>query len=78
MLQIRDLRVDALARQLAKRRKSSMTEAVRVALENELARMEAPLPLRERLSPLIDRLASRPRTGAKADKGFFDELGGEA
>jgi hypothetical protein len=34
-------------------------------------------PLIERLRPVIDRIAARSPTGLDADKGFYDELGGE-
>ncbi|HXZ15669.1 MAG TPA: type II toxin-antitoxin system VapB family antitoxin, partial [Roseiarcus sp.] len=62
-LQIRNQRVADLAAKLATIRKSSKTDAVREALENELARIESAKPLAERLKALQDRVASRPATG---------------
>ncbi len=77
ILQIRNARVAALAAKLAAVRKSSKTDAVRYALENELARIESAKPLTERLRPLQDRIASRPATGLEADKAFYDDLSGD-
>ena len=54
------------------------TDAVKLALENELRRLDEALPLRERLRPLQDRILARPVTGLEADKAFYDELSGEA
>jgi len=47
---------------------------VKVALENELRRIEKAEPLRERLRHLEDRVLSRPATGPEADKDFYDDL----
>ncbi|MDB4273618.1 type II toxin-antitoxin system VapB family antitoxin [bacterium] len=47
-LQIRDARARALARELAEKRKTSMTEAVIMALESELRREAEKKPLAER------------------------------
>ena len=77
ILQIRNERVAALAAKLAAIRKSSKTDAVRQALENELARIESAKPLTERLRPLQDRIARRPATGLEADKAFYDDLSGD-
>lgn len=76
-LNIRNKEVDLLAERLAKKQHVTKTEAVRAALENELRRIEAPVPLRERLRELQQRVAARPGTGLKADKAFYDELSGE-
>jgi antitoxin VapB len=54
------------------------TDAVRIALENELCRLDEALPLRDRLRPLQERALSRPATGLDADKVFYDELSGDA
>jgi antitoxin VapB len=77
MLQIRNERVVQLAGRWAGIRHSTKTEAVRQALENELARIEGEKTLAERLRPIQDRIASRPATGLEDDKAFFDELSGE-
>jgi antitoxin VapB len=77
-LNIRSEAVNQLAETLATRKRVNKTEAVRMALENELRRLDEALPLRERLRPLQDRVLSRPATGFQADKAFYDELSGEA
>ena len=76
-LNIRSEVVNRLAETLAARKHVSKTDAVRLALENELRRIDEVLPLRERLRPLQDRILSRPSTGRKADKAFYDELSGD-
>ena len=53
------------------------TDAVKLALENELRRIEEEKPLMERLKPILDRVAARPATGLEADKAFYDELSGD-
>lgn len=76
-LNIRNEAVNQLARKLAARKHLNKTEAVKLALENELRRMDDALPLRERLRPLQDRVLARPATGLEADKDFYDELSGD-
>ena len=75
-LNIRDEVVNQLAKKLAARTRTTKTDAVRTALENELRRLDGTVPLRERLRPLQDRVLSRPATGLEADKAFYDEVGG--
>lgn len=74
---IRDERVNRLAESLARRLRLTKTEAIRVALENELRRLDRSTPLRERVRPLQERIRKRPATGLRADKDFFDDLSGE-
>ncbi len=76
-LSIRSEEVNRLAQELADRKKVSKTEAVKIALKNEIGRVEQQVPLWDRLKPLRDRIASYPATGNKADKAFFDELSGD-
>jgi antitoxin VapB len=76
-LSIRDELTDKLVRKLAKRKGLGLTEAVRLAVENELRREDEAVPLRERLRPLQHRIAARPATGLEADKAFYDELSGD-
>jgi antitoxin VapB len=75
-LNIRSEEVNQLAEKLAARKHMNKTEAVKSALENELRRLDAALPLRERLRPLQDRVLARPATGQEADKAFYDDLSG--
>jgi antitoxin VapB len=73
-LNIRDETVNRLAERLAARQHLAKTGAVKQALQNELRRLDATLPLRERLRPLQERVLARPATGQQADKAFYDAL----
>ena len=77
-LNIRSETVNQLAEKLAARARMNKTDAVRMALENELHRLDAAVPLRERLRPLQERVLRRPATGLEADKAFYDELSDNA
>ena len=76
-LNIRSEAVNQLAEKLASRAGVSKTEAVRLALVNELGRRDKAVPLAERLRPLLDRIAAMPNTGLEADKAFYDSLNDE-
>ncbi|HMD63417.1 MAG TPA: type II toxin-antitoxin system VapB family antitoxin [Stellaceae bacterium] len=75
-LNIRSEVVNQLAERLAARRQMNKTDAVRIALENELRRLDEAVPLRDRVRPLQERVLRRPATGLEADKAFYDELSG--
>jgi antitoxin VapB len=77
-LNIRSEEVNRLAEMLAARTRTTKTDAVKLALENELHRIEQAIPLRERLRPIQDRILARPATGLEADKAFYDALSGDA
>lgn len=76
-LNIRSRHVNELADKLATQKHVTKTEAVRIALENELRRSVGDIPLWVRLKPLRDRVATARIAGPEADKAFFDELSGE-
>jgi len=76
-LNIRSDAVNHLAEALAARTGTNKTEAVARALRNELQRLDDAMPLRERIRPIQTRIMSRPATGLKADKAFFDDLSGD-
>lgn len=76
-LNIRDEEVNQLASELARRIGRTKTDAVKLALQNEIDRLDKSIPLWERLRPLHERMASYPSTCLEADKAFFDELNGE-
>ena len=76
-LNIRSDEVNRLADKLASVARVSKTEAVRIALVNELERRERPMTLAERIKPIQDRIASYPATCLMADKAFYDELNGD-
>jgi antitoxin VapB len=73
-LNIRSEEVNQLAERLAARTRLNKTDAVKLALENELHRLEEAIPLRERLRTIQQRVQRRPSTGLEADKAFYDEL----
>lgn len=54
-----------------------LTQAVKLAVGNELRREDEKLSLWERLKPIRDRIAESPLTGLEADKAFYDELSGD-
>jgi antitoxin VapB len=73
-LNIRNEAVNALAEALAARIGTTKTDAVALALRNELQRLDDAMTLRERLRPIQARVMARPQTGLRGDKPFFDEL----
>ncbi|WP_019173008.1 type II toxin-antitoxin system VapB family antitoxin [Pseudaminobacter salicylatoxidans] len=78
-LQIRDPRAHALARKLAEKRKVSMTEAVIEALEAELKRETARIPLAERLAILADGLKAKAGAdGRNMSKEEIDSMWGHS
>ena len=79
---VRDPETDTLVRELARRRGIGITEAIREAVQNALAEdasgtASEPAGLREKLRPLLERMAAFPRTGDVADKAFFDDMWGQ-
>ncbi len=78
-LQIRHPRAHDLARQLAERKKISMTDAVIGALEEELRRTEEKeqLPLEARVRAIVDELHALAKPGGRdMTKGEIDEMWG--
>ncbi|MGL4439057.1 MAG: type II toxin-antitoxin system VapB family antitoxin [Bosea sp. (in: a-proteobacteria)] len=77
---IRDPRTDKAVRELAALKGTSLTEAIRVAAENELDRARRAeserdkRPFTERIKDIQDRVAARGKSGLKADKAFYDSL----
>jgi antitoxin VapB len=58
-LQIRDPRAHALARQLAEKRRVSLTEAVIDALEAQLKAEQSRIPLSDRVKDIAGRLKAK-------------------
>jgi antitoxin VapB len=71
-LYIKDPATDKAARALARERNVTVTEAVREACEEALARAKKLRPLADRLAPLFATLDPLPRNGPALDKAFFD------
>lgn len=76
-LYIRDDATAELVAKLAKERAMTKQDAVRFAVQAELARGKEAVPLRERFASLRTTHPLPPATGEKADKAFFDELSGD-
>lgn len=76
-LQIRDKRAHELARRLAERDKTTMTEAVISALENELERKAEEPSFQERVAVIVDKLHRlSPGGGRQMTKDEIDEMWG--
>lgn len=79
---VRDVETDRLVRELAERRGIGLTEAVREAASEALAkeeryRADATRDFRDRLKEFFARVDALPRVGAVPDKSFYDDLWGE-
>lgn len=74
---IKDAEAGALAARLAARRGITKTAAVKLALEHELARDVARVPLRERMAAWRAAHPLGEPTGLEADKAFYDSLNDE-
>ncbi len=74
---IKDEHTAQLVNELAQRRGTTKQDAVKFAVQAELAREDKDLPLRERLALWRKRHPLPPATGKTADKAFFDDLSGE-
>lgn len=73
-LYIKDERTNAMVDELARLRGTSKTEAVRNAVEAELARNRRATTPRERLEDFYRRYPLPEPSGLTADKAFYDEL----
>lgn len=71
---IRDPKTDRLVRELARKKRVGLTEAVRDAVQHELKQIDKRLPLAERIKGIQDEFAALPKSGLKADKAFYDWL----
>jgi hypothetical protein len=77
-ISIRDPEVGQLARELARLRKTNMTEAIAHALRAELERERAKRPLAERLEELADETIAMGRPGGHVmTKDEIDDLWGQ-
>ena len=71
---IRNREIDRLARELARDAKLGLTEAVHVALTNELRRRQRAIPLWERTAALRKRVRARVKDKQPVTKAFRDDL----
>ncbi|MBV8800825.1 MAG: type II toxin-antitoxin system VapB family antitoxin [Alphaproteobacteria bacterium] len=74
---IRDRETDALVRELARREKLGLKDAVKGAVKEKLKALHAKPSLHDRLSEIADEIGRRPKTRRRADKKFFDALSGQ-
>jgi antitoxin VapB len=76
-VQIHDEETVQLVQALAEKRGVGVTEAVKLAVENELRREAAHTAVKERIASIRKSVLTHKPTGEKADKAFFDSLSGE-
>lgn len=77
-ISIRDPEVGELARELARLRKTNMTEAIAHALRSELKRERDKRPLEQRLEDLANETVAMARPGGRVmTKDEIDELWGQ-
>jgi antitoxin VapB len=76
-LYIKDDATAELVTRLAKLRGLTKQAAVRLAVQAELDRAQAAIPLRARVQALRMTHPLPPATGQAADKAFFDDLSGD-
>lgn len=75
-LYIKDDTTARLVAEFARLRGVSKQDAVKLAVQAELDRVAAVVPLRERFAALRRAHPLPPATGNAADKAFFDDLSG--
>jgi antitoxin VapB len=76
-LSIKNDAVETLARDLARRHGTGVTEIIHRALKEKAEREAGGPALWEKLAPIRERLRQAGKTGLEADKAFYDELNGE-
>lgn len=75
-LSIKNDAVEALARDLARRHGTGVTEIIHRALTEKAEREAAEPSLWEKLRPLHEKLRAMPDSGLPTDRAFYDELSG--
>ena len=70
---VKDPATDKAVRKLAKLKGTTLTKAIRSAVEAELEREKSDVN-EKAIDAIIAKVASWPDTGLKADKAFFDSL----
>ncbi|MDR6874822.1 antitoxin VapB [Bosea sp. BE125] len=77
-LSIKNEAVETLARDLARRHGTGVTEIIRLALVEKAERDLPEKTLWEKLAPIHEELRKAGKTGLVADRAFYDELNGES
>jgi antitoxin VapB len=75
-LHIRDTETDRLVRELARLKRVNLTQAVKLAVKEQLRRENAAMPLYQRLRAIARPVADHEDTGVVIYKAFFDDLSG--
>jgi hypothetical protein len=76
-LHIKDRKTEESVRELARLRKSGLTETIREVFEAALQQERRRHSLADRLADIHAKIRSWPDTGKKLDKKFYDDLWGE-
>ena len=71
---IRNRETEKLARELARSTKLGLTEAIHVAVSNELRRRRRAVPLWERIATVRKRVQARVKHPEPVTKAFRDDL----
>jgi antitoxin VapB len=71
---VRNRETERLARELARTAKLGLTEAVHLALSNELRRRKRAIPLWDRIAGLRKRVRARVKDPRPVTKDFRDDL----
>jgi antitoxin VapB len=71
---IRNRETEKLTRKLARTARMGLTEAVHMAVANELERRQQAVPLWERTADLRARVRARVKDSRPVDKAFRDSL----
>ncbi len=71
---VRNRETERLARELARTAKLGLTEAVHLALSNELQRRQRTVPLWDRIAGLRKRVRARVKDARPVTKEFRDDL----
>ena len=71
---VRNRETERLARELARAAKLGLTEAVHVAVSNELRKRKRAVPLWERTAALRKRVRARVKDARPVTKAFRDDL----
>ena len=71
---VRNQETERLARELARTAKLGLTEAVHLALSNELRRRKRAIPLWDRVADLRKRIRARVKDNRPVTKEFRDDL----
>ncbi len=75
---VRDAETDTLVRKLAQTAGMGITDAIKMAVANEIKRRDAEVPLLERIEPILARIRSYPTIESdETDKEFWDDMCGE-